>query len=172
MQSYSFKNTKIMDNDSILNLISGILLVVGLIGTVLPVLPGAPLALVGLLVFKFSGDCSYNWGTIIIAGLFVLLGAILDYLLPAYMTKKLGGTKYGIWGSIIGLIIGLFFPPIGFVVGPFLGALLGELIFTAASPKVALKSAFGSFVGFILTTGYDIILTLIFIGIFVYQLMN
>ena len=51
MQSYSFKNTKIMDNDSILNLISGILLVVGLVGTVLPVLPGAPLALVGLLVF-------------------------------------------------------------------------------------------------------------------------
>ena len=102
----------------------------------------------------------------------MLLGALLDYLLPAYMTKKLGGTKYGIWGSIVGLIIGLFFPPIGFIVGPFLGALLGELIFTAASPKVALKSAFGSFVGFILTTGYDIILTLIFIGIFVYQLMN
>ena len=131
MQSYSFKNTKIMDNDSILNLISGILLVVGLVGTVLPVLPGAPLALVGLLVFKFSGDCSYNY------------------------TRN-----------------GLFFAPIGFIVGPFLGALLGELIFSAASPKVALKSAFGSFVGFILTTGYDIILTLIFIGIFVYQLMN
>ena len=115
-----------MDNDSILNLISGILLVVGLIGTVLPVLPGAPLALVGLLVFKFSGDCSYGWGTIIIAGSFVLIGAILDYLLPIYMTKKLGGTKYGIWGSVVGLIVGLFFPPIGFIVGPFIGALLGE----------------------------------------------
>ncbi|MFV0182736.1 DUF456 domain-containing protein [Empedobacter falsenii] len=161
-----------MDNDSILNLISGILLVVGLVGTVLPVLPGAPLALVGLLVFKFSGDCSFGWGTIIIAGSFVLIGAILDYLLPIYMTKKLGGTKYGIWGSVVGLIVGLFFPPIGFIVGPFIGALLGELILSASNPKSALKSAFGSFTGFILTTGYDVILTLIFIGIFVYQLMN
>ncbi len=161
-----------MDNDSILNLISGILLVVGLVGTVLPVLPGAPLALIGLLVFKFSGDCSYGWGTVIIGALFVLIGALLDYLLPIYMTKKLGGTKYGIWGSIVGLIVGLFFPPIGFIVGPFIGALLGELAFSAADPKVAFKSALGSFAGFILTTGYDIILTLIFIGIFVYQLMN
>lgn len=161
-----------MDNDSVLNIISGILLVVGLIGAFLPVLPGAPLALIGLLVFKFSGDCSYGWGTIIIAGLFVLIGALLDYLLPIYMTKKLGGTKYGIWGSIVGLIVGLFFPPIGFIVGPFVGAFLGELAFSAAEPKVALKSAFGSFAGFILTTGYDIILTLIFIGIFVWQLMN
>lgn len=161
-----------MDNDSILNLISGILLVVGLVGTVLPVLPGAPLALVGLLVFKFSGDCSFGWGTIIIAGSFVLIGAVLDYLLPIYMTKKLGGTKYGIWGSVVGLIVGLFFPPVGFIIGPFLGALLAELILSASNPKAALKSAFGSFTGFILTTGYDVILTLIFIGIFVYQLMN
>lgn len=161
-----------MDNDSILNLISGILLVVGLIGTVLPVLPGAPLALVGLLVFKFSGDCSFGWGTIIVAGSFVLIGAVLDYLLPIYMTKKLGGTKYGIWGSVVGLIVGLFFPPVGFIIGPFLGALLAELILSASNPKSALKSAFSSFTGFILTTGYDVILTLIFIGIFVYQLMN
>ncbi len=128
-----------MDNDSILNLISGILLVVGLIGTVLPVLPGAPLALVGLLVLNLVvivvtiGNDNY-------CRTFVLLGALLDYLLPAYMTKKLGGTKYGIWGSIVELIIGLFFPPVGFVVGPFLGALLGELIFMCGFAKSCFKN--------------------------------
>lgn len=159
-------------DDSILNIISGILLIVGLLGTVLPVLPGAPLALAGLLVFKFSGDCGYGWGLVIIAGILVIIGALLDYFLPVYMTKRLGGTKYGIWGSILGLIVGLFFPPFGFLIGPFAGALVGELIYNAQDKKRAVKAAFGSFVGFILTTGYDIILTLIFIAVFVVDLMD
>ena len=159
-------------DDSILNIISGILLIVGLLGTVLPVLPGAPLALAGRLVFKFSGDCGYGWGLVIVAGILVIIGALLDYFLPVYMTKRLGGTKYGIWGSVLGLIVGLFFPPFGFLIGPFAGALVGELIYNAQDKKRAVKAAFGSFVGFILTTGYDIILTLIFIAVFVVDLMD
>ena len=95
-------------DDSVLNIISGILLFVGLLGTVLPVLPGAPLALIGLLVFKFSADSTFGWGLLIVAGLFVLIGALLDYLLPIYMTKKMGGSRYGIYGSIVGLVAGLF----------------------------------------------------------------
>ncbi|WP_333662841.1 DUF456 domain-containing protein [Chishuiella changwenlii] len=160
-----------MDSNVILHLITGILLIIGLIGTILPVVPGAPIAYLGLIVFKFSDDCTYGWLTIIITGIFVLIGFLLDYLLPSYFTKKLGGTKYGVWGSILGLIVGLFFPPIGFIIGPFLGAFLGELLFSKSNTKSALKSAFGSFVGFMVTTGYDIILVLIFIGIFVYQLV-
>lgn len=159
-----------MDSNVILNLISGILLIIGIIGTILPVLPGAPLAYLGLIVFKFSDDCTYGWLTIIFAGLFVLIGFLMDYFLPSYFTKKLGGTKYGIWGSVLGLIVGLFFPPIGFIIGPFIGAFLGELIISKSTTKLALKSAFGSFIGFMVTTGYDMILVLIFIGIFVYQL--
>lgn len=159
-----------MDGNVILNLISGILLIIGLIGTILPVLPGAPLAYAGLIVFKFSDDCTYGWLTIILIGLFVLIGVLLDYLLPSYFTKKLGGTKYGVWGSILGLIVGLFFPPVGFIIGPFVGAFLGELLLNRSNTKSALKSAFGSFVGFMVTTGYDVILVLIFIGIFIYQL--
>ncbi len=160
-----------MENDMILNLISGVLLLIGLIGTFLPVLPGASLAFIGLLVFKFSEDCTYSWFLVIGAGVLVLIGLLLEYILPIYMTKKLGGSKYGVWGAIIGLIVGLFFPPIGFLIGPFVGALIAELILNSSEPKKALKSAFGSFLGFILTTGYDLILTLMFIGIFIWQLM-
>lgn len=157
-------------DDSLINIISGLLIVLGVIGTVLPVLPGAPLALAGLLVFKlFSGDCGFGWEVIIIAGAFVIIGAILDYVLPAALTKKFGGSKYGVWGSIIGLIVGLFFPPIGFIVGPFIGALLAELAFATKDMKSALKSALGSFAGFLLTTGYDIILCLILFGIFIWD---
>lgn len=158
-------------DDSTLAIISGLLLLIGLIGTILPVLPGAPLALAGLVVFKFSQDANYGWGLIIVAGVLVMIGAVLDYILPIYMTKKLGGSKYAIWGSIIGLIVGLFFPPIGFLVGPFLGAFFAELWANSQQPKAAFKAALGSFVGFILTTGYDVLLTLAFIGVFIWSLV-
>ncbi|MBF0597055.1 DUF456 domain-containing protein [Faecalibacter rhinopitheci] len=156
--------------DFIINIIAAILIFVGIIGTVLPAIPGAPLALAGLLVFKlFSGDAGFGWEVIIIGGIFVIIGSILDYLLPVALTKKFGGSKYGIWGSIVGLIIGLFIPPFGFIIGPFIGAFLAELIFASKDVKSAIKSAFGSFVGFLLTTGYDFILCLIFAGILIYD---
>ncbi len=158
-------------DDSTLAIMSGILLLIGLIGTILPVLPGAPLALAGLVVFKFSSVADYGWGLIIVAGVLVMIGALLDYLLPIYMTKKLGGSKYAVWGSIIGLIVGIFFPPVGFLIGPFIGAFLAELWANSQQPKAAFKAALGSFAGFILTTGYDVILTLFFIGVFVWNLM-
>ncbi len=160
-------------DDSLINLLSGLLILLGFAGVVLPAIPGAPLALVGLLIFKlFSGDCGFGWEVIIIAGVFVLIGAILDYVLPISLTKKFGGSKYGVFGAIIGLIVGLFFPPIGFVVGPFLGAFLAELAFASKDMKGALKAAIGSFVGFLITTGYDLILCLIFLGILIYDVFN
>ncbi|WP_068596328.1 DUF456 domain-containing protein [Vaginella massiliensis] len=159
-------------DDSIINIISGLLLVLGLVGTVLPVLPGAPLALAGLFIFKYSGDCGYGWGLIIVAGIFVAIGALLDYLLPIYMTKKWGGSKYGVWGSVLGLFVGLFFPPFGFLLGPLLGAFVGELLHNTQDHKRAMSAALGSFVGFLLTTGYDIILTLIFLAIFIVDVMD
>lgn len=158
-------------DDSIINLISGILILLGFAGVIIPALPGAPLALIGILVFKlFSGDCSFGWEVISLAGLFVILGAILEYVLPVALTKKFGGTKYGVWGSVIGLIVGMFFPPIGFIIGPFFGALIGELAFGKKEMNNALKSAFGSFVGFLLTTGFDLILCLILFGIFIWDI--
>lgn len=158
-------------DDSIINLISGLLILLGFVGVVLPAIPGAPLALIGLLIFKlFSGDCGFGWEVVIIAGIFVAIGSVLDYILPMALTKKFGGTKYGVWGSIIGLIVGLFFPPVGFIIGPFVGAFAGELAFASKDVNGALKSAFGSFVGFLVTTGYDLILCLILFGILIYDI--
>ncbi|WP_313374158.1 DUF456 domain-containing protein [Chishuiella sp.] len=156
----------------LLNITSGILLILGIVGTILPILPGSLLSFIGLVVYKFSHDCNYDWMTLFIAFFFVVIGFVFDYFLPIYMTKKTGGTKYGVWGSILGLIIGFFLPPFGIIIGPLIGVFLAELFFTKANSISALKSALGSFLGFVLTTGYDIILSLIFVAIFVYQLVN
>lgn len=90
------------------------------------------------------------------AGVMVVITA-LDYFIPMWGTKRFGGTKAGVTGSTIGLIVGLFLGPIGIVVGPFLGALAGELITAPDEFKRALRSATGSFVGFLLGTGLKLI---------------
>ena len=77
-----------------------------------------------------------------------LLVVLLEYLIPIYGTKRFGGTKYGMWGSTIGLLAGLWFGPLGIVIGPFVGAFVGEMLATQDS-STALRSAWGSFVGFL-----------------------
>jgi hypothetical protein len=84
----------------------------------------------------------------------VIIVAILDYVVPVWGTRKYGGTKAGVRGSIIGLIIGIFFLPLGpfglfgIIGGPFIGAWIGE-IFAGQEHNKALRAAFGSFVGFL-----------------------
>jgi uncharacterized protein YqgC (DUF456 family) len=136
----------------ILFLVLGIvLLVVGLAGCVLPVIPGPPVSFVGMLVLKFTDFLeparteNYNELLWIFAFLAVLV-TVLDYIVPVWGTKKFGGSKYGTWGAAIGLVIGLFFAPFGLIFGPFIGAVVGELL-GGKDDKASLKAGFGSFLG-------------------------
>jgi uncharacterized protein YqgC (DUF456 family) len=117
----------------------------GLIGCLLPFLPGPPLSFVALLIMQLRSDppftAKFLW---IWAGITVVV-SILDYVIP------FGGTSYGIWGCTIGLIVGLFFPPLGLIIGPFAGAFVGELVGNSNTDQ-ALKAAWGSFVGFLFGT--------------------
>ena len=91
----------------------------------------------------------------------------LDYVIPAWGTKKFGGSKYGIWGTVFGLIIGiLFLGPLGIIIGPFAGAFIGELIHDSTDSKRAAKAAFGSFVGFMFSTGLKFLVSIIFLGLY------
>ena len=134
-------------------IIGAILLLIGIIGSILPALPGTPIAYAGLLSLKLHSTANLNLTTSLLLWLafFVLLITVLDYYLPIWGTQKFGGSKYGKWGSTVGLILGVFTPilgPLSFLIGPFVGAFIGELI-GGNNKEMALRSAWGSFIGFL-----------------------
>ncbi|MFO7256248.1 MAG: DUF456 domain-containing protein [Bacteroidota bacterium] len=137
--------------DTFLQILGALLVLGGIIGSVLPFLPGPPLAYVGLLVQQLKSDPPYTIKFLLIWAAITIVVSVLDYLVPLYGTKKFGGSKYGMWGCTIGLIVGLFFPPWGLIAGPFIGAFVGELVANNQS-DLALRAAFGSFIGFLFGT--------------------
>ena len=149
----------------VLIILAIILLVAGIAGSVMPVLPGPPLSWLGLLVLKLSPSVTqhFSWSIVVAVGLLTLVVFILDNLLPIWSTKKIGGSKMVVWGAGIGFIAGFWFGPFGIIFGPFVGALLAGLI-SGSHIKAALKHASGAFLGFF--TG--IVLKFINLGVIVY----
>ena len=140
-------------------IISGFLcLIAGLIGAIAPMMPGSILSLFGLLLIHWTGTYQVPTTWIVVFIILVVLANIVDYYLPIWWTKKYGGTKAGVTGSTIGMIAGLFvFPPFGMILWPFVGAFIGEYMAAEGTGDKALKSARWSFVGFLLTTGFKLV---------------
>lgn len=140
-----------------------ILGIVGIIGSVAPGLPGPPLSWLAMLFIYAWGAGTNGAGeplslTLLLVWLgIVIVVSVLDYVVPAYFTKLTGGSKYGSWGAIAGLFVGLIVPPIGMIVGSLLGAFIGELIFASKPPADSVKTAFGAFIGFMFGTGLKLI---------------
>jgi uncharacterized protein YqgC (DUF456 family) len=135
-----------------------VLLLAGIIGSVIPVLPGPPLSFIGLLLLQWSGYGGFApvflW---IWAGITVLITA-MDYILPSLLARRFGGSRAASIGSFVGLIIGIFFfPPWGMIAGPFFGALTGELIHNRENTTQALKAACGALLAFIAGSGAKLI---------------
>ena len=124
---------------------------IGVAVAVLPALPGPPLSYIGLLLLLLCSNNDLQMFPVIAAGI-----SLLDYVAPVWLTKKKGGTQYGIWGATIGMFAGLFMGVIGVIICPFIGAFIGELMAKAPVEK-ALKTAFMSFAAFMLTTGLKFI---------------
>jgi uncharacterized protein YqgC (DUF456 family) len=143
-----------------------LLMVGGLIGCILPFLPGPPLCYTALLLQQLRTDPPYTTNFLILWAVITLVVTGLDYLIPVYGTKKFGGTKYGMWGCIIGLVAGLWLGPAGIITGPFIGAFIGELIASSSSGK-ALRAAFGSFIGFVMGTLLKLIVCFVMVWYFV-----
>ncbi|MEN8857900.1 MAG: DUF456 domain-containing protein [Flavobacteriaceae bacterium] len=154
--------------DLILLFLGSIFIVLGIIGSFLPVLPGPVTSWVGILLIHLTEAIPFDWTYVGITLAIAVLIYFLDYVIPALGTKKFGGSKYGIYGTTIGLIIGLiFFGPLGIIIGPFTGALVGELMYDSNNSKRAIKAAFGSFIGFLFSTGLKFMVSLIFAGLFI-----
>ena len=166
--------------DVILIILGAICLLLGLIGCVAPVLPGVPLSYLGLLLLHWTDRAQFSWQFLTIWAVVVIVIQVLDYFIPAWGTKKFGGSKYGVWGSTIGLFVGLFMGPWGIIVGPFVGAVLGELLYFNRHPQDrieqaentnfnrALRAGFGSFIGLLTGT----ILKLICCGMMVFYFVK
>lgn len=155
--------------DYILLSIGLICMIVGILGSFLPILPGPPISWIGLLLLFCTDAVAMNYWTLGVT-FFIAVGvAILDYVIPAQGTKRFGGSNYGIWGTNIGLIVGLLAPvPLGFIIGPFVGAFVGELIYNAKDKKRAFKAATGSFIGFLASTFMKFVVCVVYLGVFIY----
>lgn len=145
---------------------------IGILGSFLPVLPGAPISWVGLLLLHLTDaipmDLTYLGITL---GVAVLI-FVLDFIIPAIGTKKFGGSKYGVMGTTIGLIVGIIAPiPFGIIIGPFVGAYIGEMLYQNNS-KVATKAAFGSLVGFLTSSFMKFVVCVVFLGMFLVKVWD
>jgi uncharacterized protein YqgC (DUF456 family) len=147
-----------------------LLMLLGIIGSFLPILPGPLTSWVGLLVLHFTEGVELSQTFLITTFCIAVFIYVLDYIIPAIGTKRFGGSRSGMIGTTLGLIVGLLSPiPFGIIIGPFIGALIGEMIHRNDLDK-ALKAAFGSFIGFIASSFLKFIVATVFLGFFIVKL--
>ncbi|RYY59818.1 MAG: DUF456 domain-containing protein [Chitinophagaceae bacterium] len=136
----------------------GILCVIGgLAGSLLPLIPGTPLAYLGLLLQQLRDPAPFSARFLWIWAGITVVSLVLDYLVPIWGTKVFGGTRYGVWGTTVGFLLAFWMGPVGIIAGPFIGAFLGEMIGGQSSGR-SLRAAWGSFLGFLLGSLLKIIL--------------
>ncbi len=146
--------------------------VVGLIGCVLPVVPGPPISWLGMMVLYFWGRGTDSAGDTMSSRLLIIwliitaVVTVLDYTVPSYLTKVSGGSKYASRGALAGVLVGLFFAPIGIIIGPMIGAFVCEVAFGGKSAGKSIVPALGAFAGFLCGT----LLKLIASGMMLYYI--
>lgn len=140
--------------NTFLIVIAFLCLVIGVIGSVAPGLPGPPVSWVGLLLASLSTIAPSSATMLIVEAVIAAIITVLDYVVPSMSTKRFGGSKYGIWGCNIGLVVSLFGLPfgpqglLGVVFWPFIGAFVGEYL-KMRDMRPSLRAAFGAFIGFL-----------------------
>lgn len=157
--------------DILLALLGLILIIVGMIGSFLPVLPGPPIAWLGLLALFFTNTVPISVTFLVVTAIVAIAMFILDYIIPAQGTKHFGGSKAGAIGTTIGLIVGILAPiPFGILIGPFVGAFVGEIGFNNTDSKKAVKAATGSVLGFLASSFMKFVVCLGFLGLFFFKI--
>ena len=153
--------------DIFLLTIGFLFVLLGIVGSFLPVLPGPLTSWLGLLILYFTSIVPMNYTFLGITLAIAILIWILDYIIPAIGTKRFGGSKYGVYGTTIGLLIGLFSPiPLGILIGAFLGAFIGEILHDKTNTKRAFKASIGSLLGLITSATIKFSVALVYAVLF------
>jgi uncharacterized protein YqgC (DUF456 family) len=158
-------------SDYILLILAIIFMIIGIIGCLVPVLPGPPLNFLGLILLHMSRFGQFTTPTLIILGSIAVLVTILDYVVPIWGTRKFGGSKYGTRGATVGLVIGFFLGPLGIILGPLIGAFVGEMIFKD-DINYAIKAGIGSLLGFLTSIGLKLAASFVMTFYFVKELIS
>lgn len=148
------------------------LALLGLIGCLLPVIPGPPISFVALIVLSYAKNWeAFSVTFLVVMGVLTVVVVALDYIVPAGGAKKYGASRTGVAGSIIGMLAGIFiFPPWGLFFGAFVGALVGEL-FARKGSKEALRAGWGVFVGIMVGTGLKLAFTGVILFFYIKELV-
>ena len=137
--------------DTIIYFVAFGFMIFGIIGSILPLIPGPIMSYIGLLLIHYFVDLNFTDKELFMYGIVTILVFLSDYILQFLGVKNMGGKKYALYGTMVGVVVGLFFPPFGLILGPFLGALTGAIL--EKNPhKNAFKIAFGALLGFVFGT--------------------
>lgn len=141
-------------------IIGSVFIIAGIIGSVIPVVPGTPFSYLGLIFLQLTENPPFEIYFMLIWAVIVFIVSGLDYLATIFGTQQMGGTRYGIAGCLIGGVIGLIiFPPLGIILGPIAGAYIGELV-GGKNRDQALKAGMGAVFGFFISTVLKLVVSL------------
>lgn len=148
--------------DVLIYVLSFLLLVGGIVGCALPILPGPPLGYAGLLLLHFTGRADFSTAQLVSWLIVIIVLQVVDYITPLLGSKYSGGTDFGNRGCMAGTILGLFFMPWGIILGPFIGAIAGEMLGGSDLPH-AIRAGIGSLIGFLLGTLLKVVVCFYFL---------
>ncbi len=158
--------------DIVLILIAGALMITGILGSFLPVLPGVPVSWAGLLLLHLTSAVPMNYTFLGVTLFITIIIFALQYAIPAFGTRYFGGSKAGMYGATIGLVAGIFTPvPFAILIAPFLGAYIGEII-NKSDSRTALKAASGSFIGLLASTFMEFVVAAGFLILFILKMVE
>lgn len=154
--------------DIILAVLGFLCLILGIVGSIVPALPGPPLSYIGMLLIHFTDFVQFTPLELTIWALAIIIVFVLDFIIPSIGTKKFGGSNYGVWGCNIGIIVGLFGGPLGIILFPFIGAVIGEFIKNNDFKK-SVKAGFGAFLGFLTGTLIKVVIGIVLLIYCIYS---
>ena len=155
---------------TVIFIIAFVLLILGLLGSIIPGLPGPPLSFIGILLIHFFTGTQFSTSFLLTWAVIVVLVFLLDYFMQVWGVKKFGGGRKATIGTFLGLFAGFIFPPIGLLIGPFIGAFIGALLEVQGDNTRALNVAIGSFIGFVTGTILKLVVSSVLLYYAIYNI--